>query len=109
MRAKQLYETGRFEEAAQLCRAILSRNAQDSEANHLLGLIFYRQGQNRMAVDFLQRAHAADESYSVRDGINIARYALKMMRMQGTEAALLLPLAVERVLGDEALEYLKIP
>lgn len=58
MRAKQLYETGRFEEAAQLCRAILSRNAQDSEANHLLGLIFYRQGQNRMAVDFLQRARS---------------------------------------------------
>ena len=57
-------------------------------------------------VDFLQRAHAADESYSVRDGINIARYALKMMHTQGTEAALLLPLAVERVLGDEALEYL---
>ena len=59
LRAKQLYETGRFEEAAQLCRAILSRNAQDSEANHLLGLIFYRQGQNRVAVDFLQRAVAS--------------------------------------------------
>ena len=40
LRAKQFYETGRFEEAAQLCRAILSRDAQDSEANHLLGLIF---------------------------------------------------------------------
>jgi MoxR-like ATPase len=60
-------------------------------------------------VDFLQRAHVADESYSVRDGINIARYALKMMRMQGTEAVELLPLAVERVLGDEALKYLDRP
>ncbi len=28
-------------------------------------------------VDFLQAAHAANEPYSVRDGINIARYALK--------------------------------
>src|SRR5215475_10454462 len=27
--------------------------------------------------DFLQQAHASDESYTVRDGINIARYALK--------------------------------
>lgn len=64
----------------------------------------------RYVVDFLQRAHAADESYSVRDGINIARYALKMMRMQGAaETAELLPLAVERVLGDEALEYLDRP
>ena len=30
-------------------------------------------------VDFLQAAHAADERYSVRDGINIARYALKRL------------------------------
>jgi MoxR-like ATPase len=60
-------------------------------------------------VDFLQRAHAADESYSVRDGINIARYALKMMHMQGSEAVELLPLAVERVLGDEAMGYLDRP
>src|SRR6202790_5192929 len=28
--------------------------------------------------DFLQEAHAADERYSVRDGINIARYAIKL-------------------------------
>lgn len=28
-------------------------------------------------VDFLQSAHEADEPYTVRDGINIARYALK--------------------------------
>ncbi len=30
-------------------------------------------------VDFLQAAHRADERYSVRDGINIARYALKRL------------------------------
>ena len=30
-------------------------------------------------VDFLQAAHDAEERYSVRDGINIARYALKRM------------------------------
>jgi MoxR-like ATPase len=60
-------------------------------------------------VDFLQRAHKADEAYSVRDGINIARYALKMMHARGKDAVELLPLAVERVLGDEALEYLRTP
>lgn len=58
-------------------------------------------------VDFLQRAHGADELYSVRDGINIARYALKMIAATGKDSAELLPLAVERVLGDEALRYLK--
>jgi MoxR-like ATPase len=58
-------------------------------------------------VDFLQRAHRADELYSVRDGINIARYALKMMRATDQEPKVLLPLAVERILGDEALQYLR--
>lgn len=58
-------------------------------------------------VDFLQRAHAADELYSVRDGINIARYALKMMKGAKKEGKGLLPLAVERILGEEALRYLR--
>jgi MoxR-like ATPase len=34
-------------------------------------------------VDFLQAAHEADERYSVRDGINIARYALKRLVERG--------------------------
>ncbi|MCP4667638.1 MAG: AAA domain-containing protein [Deltaproteobacteria bacterium] len=34
-------------------------------------------------VEFLQTAHEADERYSVRDGINIARYALK--RLEGLD------------------------
>jgi MoxR-like ATPase len=34
-------------------------------------------------VDFLQAAHDTDERYSVRDGINIARYALKRLVERG--------------------------
>jgi len=60
----------------------------------------------RYVVEFLQRAHGADELYSVRDGINIARYALKMAMAGGNSAAANLTLAVERILGDEALGYL---
>jgi MoxR-like ATPase len=37
-------------------------------------------------VEFLQTAHSADERYSVRDGINIARYALK--RLTGADQQL---------------------
>ena len=33
--------------------------------------------------DFLETAHEADERYSVRDGINIARYALKRVKERG--------------------------
>jgi len=61
----------------------------------------------RYVVDFLQRAHAADELYSVRDGINIARYALKMLAATEKDLQELLPLAVERILGEEAFQYLK--
>ena len=61
----------------------------------------------RYVVNFLQRAHATDELYSVRDGINIARYALKMMKATGKTLEELLSLAVVRVLGEEALHYLK--
>src|ERR1700683_1621271 len=32
--------------------------------------------------DFLQQAHAADERYTARDGINIARFAMKLMRSE---------------------------
>lgn len=61
----------------------------------------------KYVVEFLQAAHAADEPYSVRDGINIARYALKMGHAAATEQNELLPLAVERILGEEALRYLR--
>jgi len=60
----------------------------------------------KYVVTFLQRAHAADELYSVRDGINIARYALKMSAAGGIPAHDLLRLAVTRILGNEALSYL---
>ncbi len=36
-------------------------------------------------VDFLQAAHDADERYSVRDGINIARYALKRLTKRDSQ------------------------
>src|ERR1700761_8724690 len=59
--------------------------------------------------DFLQQAHAADESYTVRDGVNIARYALKLHAGTGRQAQqsakLQLGAAVQAILGEEALRY----
>src|SRR4029079_2842615 len=60
-------------------------------------------------VDFLQRAHAGNENYTIRDGINIARYAAK--RIKSTyglknagqpELMSLLRQSVLMTLGDEA-------
>jgi MoxR-like ATPase len=58
---------------------------------------------------FLQRAHEEDEPYTVRDGINIARYALKLAAAAPEQPADLsqqLYQATTQILGLEALDYL---
>lgn len=67
---------------------------------------------------FLSRAHEADEAFTVRDGLNVARYALKRASLAERRAAErpgprvavsrrdLLADAVRGVLGEDALRYL---
>jgi len=57
-------------------------------------------------VDFLQAAHRQDERYTVRDGINIARYVLKMASDAPGDVGELLVRAVSQILGEEGLDYL---
>lgn len=60
-------------------------------------------------VNFLQRAHASNENYTVRDGINIARYAAKRVKsLEGNKGNIdnLLRQAILMTLGDEALSNL---
>jgi hypothetical protein len=71
-------------------------------------------------VNFLQLAHAADERYTVRDGINIARYALKLLKAPKGKSHLqlvsqkdrqrnivdALRRAVQLTISEEALMYL---
>jgi MoxR-like ATPase len=58
--------------------------------------------------DFLQKAHEADERYTVRDGINVARFALKLA--DGAGSAKELPAALRssvlQTLGEDAIRYL---
>ncbi len=54
--------------------------------------------------DFLQQAHAADERYTARDGINIARFAMKLDH-EGGFGEDTLHLAIVQTLGEEALRY----
>ena len=57
-------------------------------------------------VDFLQRAHGHNEQYTVRDGINIARYAAKVAGQRGTDVdSVLLQQSIRMVLGEEAMPY----
>lgn len=63
----------------------------------------------RWTVAFLQRAHAREERYTVRDGINIVRYAIKLASPEGKlglDAEEARQRAVRQVLGEEALIYL---
>jgi MoxR-like ATPase len=58
--------------------------------------------------DFLQHAHAADERYTARDGINIARFAMKLAQASpGSEGVgrAILRTAIVQTLGEEALRY----
>jgi MoxR-like ATPase len=57
--------------------------------------------------EFLQHAHAADERYSVRDGINVGRYAIKLKSLatKKSHETGALETAVIEVLGEEALRY----
>lgn len=59
--------------------------------------------------DFLEQAHAADERYSVRDGINIARYALKLRSLATDQhhEKLALEMSILQTLGEEALRYVR--
>ena len=56
--------------------------------------------------DFLQSAHDAQASYTVRDGINVARYALKLLAQGEPDRRSALRQSVGRVIGDEALRHL---
>jgi replication-associated recombination protein RarA len=57
---------------------------------------------------FLQRAHEADERYSVRDGVNIARFAMKMGRYQQVAPGRLhVHRAIRETLGEEAMRYVR--
>jgi MoxR-like ATPase len=64
-------------------------------------------------VEFLQAAHEADERYSARDGINIARYALKRLSERGEsdgearsrKVSLCLKEAATMILDTTAADY----
>jgi MoxR-like ATPase len=55
---------------------------------------------------FLQSAHAADEPYTVRDGVNVARYALKLLDAGVDDSRRALRSSIRRVLGEDALRHL---
>ena len=77
--------------------AILSENLPFGD-DHILNYV----------TDFLQQAHAADERYTARDGINIAplrHEAGEPCECAAASTRRSLRLAITQTLGDEALRY----
>jgi MoxR-like ATPase len=59
-------------------------------------------------INFLQKAHSSNENYTIRDGINIARYAAKRaasLKGNSYDVDNLLRQAIVMTLGDEALVH----
>jgi len=61
----------------------------------------------RYVTDFLQQAHMADERYTVRDGINVARFYMKLRAIDGqpSDGKGTMRTAIIETLGEEALRY----
>ena len=57
--------------------------------------------------DFLQLTHAADERYTVRDGINIARFASKLQAQGDAGRVESIHMAIRQTLGEEAMRYVR--
>jgi MoxR-like ATPase len=57
--------------------------------------------------DFLERCHQAEEPFTVRDGINIARYVAKRLTGSKMDLTALLHEATDKTLGESALRYLE--
>jgi MoxR-like ATPase len=71
-------------------------------------LPFAREGVLRYVTDFLQLAHAADERYTVRDGINIARFSMKLQQDGEFGERESIHAAIEQTLGEEAMRYARV-
>lgn len=75
-------------------RAILKQNVPFAD-DEILGYV----------LAFLTRTHEADQRYSVRDGINIARFAMKLVLREGASSEAAFQTALRLILGEEAFPY----
>ncbi len=56
--AEACFHAGRLDDAAALCRKVLTSNPKDTAALHLLGIVRWRQGDAKDAVEHLRKAAA---------------------------------------------------
>ncbi|NLG16855.1 MAG: AAA domain-containing protein [Fibrobacter sp.] len=58
-----------------------------------------------LCIDFLQKAHSLDLPYSIRDGLNVMRYSLKLSQAdKKVQSEKIFRQAISQILGEEALD-----
>ncbi|HEX5280135.1 MAG TPA: tetratricopeptide repeat protein [Micropepsaceae bacterium] len=99
LQAFEYYKTGRLEPAAELLHACLRNSPSDGPANHLLGVIYYRQGRFAAARDHL--AHACASPGATAEMYNNYGAALKGLDdLRGAVAAYRCALALDPDYAD---------
>ena len=63
--AISLYQAGQLQQAEQICQQILRDYPQDAESLHLLGVIAYRVGENKIATGLITQAIEIDSNQYV--------------------------------------------
>ncbi|MFX1252376.1 MAG: AAA family ATPase [Promethearchaeota archaeon] len=79
--------------------------AEDESKIIRYNLPFAPEDLVKQVVSFLQAAHQEDRPYTVRDGVNIARYAMKLGKMHRTSYNEYLNQAIKQVLDQDALDF----
>lgn len=67
---------------------------------------FVQENILNYVADFLEKCHLADEPFTVRDGINVARYVAKRLADGPADLKALLHEAMLKVLGESAMRYM---
>jgi len=70
-------------------------------------LPFVEEDILKYVVTFLQQAHQHNEWFTARDGINVARYAAKIIKSDPKQKKSAFICAISEILGEEALGYLE--
>ncbi len=71
------FRAGRLEPAAELCRAILNHTPDDTATNHLLGVIYFKQGKTHAARELLMFASTcADATPEIHNNLGAVLNAL---------------------------------
>jgi MoxR-like ATPase len=79
--------------------------AREEKAILLANLPFAPEEVVNYVVDFLQLAHQNRADYTVRDGINISRYALKRQKKQPLDFKQAVKQSTAAILGEDALAF----